>query len=464
MSFIYYDLALLGIFVLFVFLFLYTHRENIKRQGILYLYKTKFGIKFIDRFTTRFEKVLRPLQYVVIGSGIVLMISIVWLIVRTTYIYMVSPIAEYVRAPPIAPLVPYFPKLFGLESFFPPLYFTYFILAVAIVALSHEFSHGIFARFYRFKIHSTGLAFLGPILGAFVEPDEKQMTKAKKFPQMAVLAAGTFANVIMVLIFGLILWLFFTGLFTPGGIKFNTYALTAIPLASIEINENTTLAERFVLVSVDNKNFFVEREALQKARENNVRSLLAYDDSPAFRAQLRGAITSVDGTTITTIEQLREILASHKPGDTLHVETAVLEEGHDKVKEQRSYSLTLTEREGKAFLGIGFIPIQARGIIGLFYTKVIAPIRDPNTYYESTIGDIGLFVYYLLWWIVVINLLVALFNMLPVSILDGGRFFYLAVWSLTKSEKVGRIAYKSTTASILAIVLLLMIRWIIALF
>ena len=451
-------------FVVFVILFLYSRRENLKRQGILYLYKTKFGIQFIDRFTTRFEKVLRPLQYVVIGSGIILMISIVWLIGRTTYIYMVSPIAEYIRAPPIAPLIPYFPKLFGLESFFPPLYFTYFILAIAVVALSHEFSHGIFARLHRFKIHSTGLAFLGPILGAFVEPDEKQMAKAKKFPQMAVLAAGTFANMLMVLIFGLVLWLFFTGLFVPAGIKFNSYAVTEIPLASIEMNENTTVADRFVLVSVDNKNFFVEREALQKARENNIRSLLAYDDSPAFRNQLRGAITSIDGTTITSIEQLREILASHKPGDTLRVESAILELGHDKIKEQRSYSLTLAEREGRAFLGIGFIPIQARGIIGFFYAKVIVPIRNPYVYYKSVIGDIGLFVYYLLWWIVVINLLVALFNMLPVSVLDGGRFFYLTVWGITGSEKIGRGAYKFTTASILAIVLLLMVRWVIALF
>ena len=40
-------------------------------------------------------------------------------------------------------LIPYFPKIFGLESFLPPLYFTYFIVALAgglvsVAIIKHE--------------------------------------------------------------------------------------------------------------------------------------------------------------------------------------------------------------------------------------------------------------------------------------------------------------------------------------
>ena len=38
----------------------------------------------------------------------------------------------------------------------------------------------------------------------------------------------------------------------------------------------------------------------------------------------------------------------------------------------------------------------------------------------------------------IINLLVALFNMLPLGFLDGGRFFYLTFLGLTGSEKVAK--------------------------
>ena len=61
---------------------------------------------------------------------------------QTLSIYILHPeITKIIKAPPIAPLIPYFPKLFGMESFFPPFYFTYFIVALAIVAVVHELSH-----------------------------------------------------------------------------------------------------------------------------------------------------------------------------------------------------------------------------------------------------------------------------------------------------------------------------------
>src|SRR3989338_6843479 len=191
-GFVFYDLAFLVLFGLALIIFLHKRKENVKRQGIIFLYKTEWGIKLMDSFSRKNKSWLKPLQYVIIASGVVLMVGITWLIIESTYLYLRFPITSVTRAPPIAPLIPYFPKLFGLSSFFPPLYFTYFIIAVALGGILHEFAHGIFARLNNLKVKSTGFLFLGPFLGAFVEPDEKKMMKAKKVPQLGILAAGTF--------------------------------------------------------------------------------------------------------------------------------------------------------------------------------------------------------------------------------------------------------------------------------
>src|SRR5689334_6053329 len=134
-SFYVYDVIFLIVFSVLTFFVLRKNKHNIKRQGWIFLYHTKVGIKLMDWASEKFKKVLKPLSYVVIASGYILMGSILWLIVKTVWIYVSSPIpAQLKNLPPIAPLIPYFPKLFNLESIFPPLYFTYFLIALAIVA------------------------------------------------------------------------------------------------------------------------------------------------------------------------------------------------------------------------------------------------------------------------------------------------------------------------------------------
>lgn len=92
----------------------------------------------------------------------------------------------------IAPVLPGV-KIPGL----PILSFWHWIISIFILALVHEFSHGILARVYKLKIKSSGIGFLGPILLAFVEPDEKQTAKAQKKAQLSMFAAGPFANIIL---------------------------------------------------------------------------------------------------------------------------------------------------------------------------------------------------------------------------------------------------------------------------
>jgi len=457
-GFVYYDLALLAVFTLAVVFFLSKKRANLQRQGILYLYKTKLGIDYIDRYAKKYEKILIPVQYISIACGYILMVSISWLILKSTYLYLATPISQIIRAPPVAPIIPYFPKIFGVESFFPPLYFTYFIIALAVVAISHEFAHGVFMRLNKIKIHSTGFAFLGPILGAFVEQDEKEMNKSPKFAQLSVLAAGTFANVLMTVLFGIILFIFFTALFVPAGVKFNTYALEKISLAEIQnITDSVQFPGRLEF-NVRNQHYLIERETLQRAQEINAREIVAYIDSPALRQQIQGAILSINGKTVASFEQLSGVIKEYSPGDKVIVETAILEPGKGTVAEIKRYEVELSSAGGRAFLGIGVIP-QSNGVIEFIYGKTFKKMKDPFVHYNSKIGDFGWFIYYLLWWLVVINIAVALFNMLPLGILDGGRFFELTIAGITRSQTAGKKAFKIATMIILIILFILMIKW-----
>ncbi len=88
--------------------------------------------------------------------------------------------------------------------------------------------------------------------------------------------------------------------------------------------------------------------------------------------------------------------------------------------------------------------------------------KESSTYYTPTWdGNFVYFIYHLLWWVMVINLLVALFNMMPLGMLDGGRFFYLAVLGIFGSEKWAKRAYTWATYLILGMFALMMFFWFI---
>ncbi len=468
-AFILYDILFLIVFGLVAIFLLHKNRQNLKRQGWIFLYHTKVGLKFIDWVAKKFEKVLKPLSYVVITCGYILMGSILWMISKTVWIYVTSPIPKELKnLPPIAPLIPYFPKLFGLESFFPPLYFTYFLVALAVVAVSHEFSHGIFARLWKIRVKTTGLAFFGPFFGAFVEPDEKQMAKAPRKHQLSILAAGTFANILMTIIFGLLMWGFFAFSFAPGGVIFNTYAQSIVNVSDIThvggvaiagISTIPTLTtEGLNNITILNKTYHSPKEALTDEILSRNEQIIVFDDAPAIRANLFGAITSIDGKQTRNQPELSSVLSEIAPGKIVRITTV------DSEGVERSYDIKLAERNDKAYLGVGFYERPSSGLRAKMQ-NVLAKVKDPNINYIPTWdGDFAQFIYDLLWWIVIINVLVALMNMLPVAILDGGRFFYLTVAGITGSEEWGKKIYSWVTWFILLLLMIMMAKWFLNLF
>ena len=469
-----YDFIFLGIFIVFLAVFLYRKKKNIQKQGLLLLYRTNWGIKIINRVGEKYKKLLAKLSYVSIGMGYLLMVSMLYLVGKILYIYIAYPqVVRAIKVPPIMPLIPYLPQVFKLD-FLPPFYFTYWIIIIAIIAVTHEFAHGIFAALNKVKIKKTGFGFfpffLPIFLAAFVELDEKNMEKKSKFSQMAVLSAGTFANVITAIFFFIIIWLFFSVAFTPTGVVFDDYAYDVVGIAGITMVNGISITnatynkvsnlindEGLNKIQVGNRSYVTTEEFLDAQGEIYNYTFLYYD-SPAINAGLEGAITNINDAKITSLDVFQSELSKYSSGDEIIVKTLVGEE----VKE---YEIELGENpngEGPGYLGVGFLDTSRSGAMGKII-DFISSFKKQNIYYETKF-EAAWFIYNLLWWLILISFSVALINMLPVGIFDGGRFFYLTILALTKSEVKAKKAFEFSTKFFLFLLLLLMVFWAISFF
>ena len=475
MNLIYYDVGLLIVFAALVALLLYKNRENLKREGLLFIYRTKWGMKLIDQVGRRYKKTLKVLSYISITIGYALMAGMIYLVGKIVYIYVAYPaIVQELKVPPIMPLIPYLPQAFKLD-FLPPFYFSYFIIVLAIVAITHEFSHGIFMRRYGIKIKSTGFGFFPfffPVFpAAFVEQDEKDMEKKSSFKQMSVLSAGTFANILTTILAFILMALFFMLAFSPAGVEFDSHAYTVAGISSINIVNNQTfnnhtyqslnksLGEGFNTIKINQTEYLLTKDFLQKQR-NPGDYVFVYYDAPALRSNISKTITQIEGEKIRSMEDLDREISSYSPGDQI---TLTLAKGDNNERELYNETITLKshpKNESMPWLGIMFQE-QQRGLMGQLISAF--NFKQPHVDYEPNFGA-GVYIYNLLWWLVLISFSVALVNMLPVGIFDGGRFFYLTVYSLTKSEKKAEKWFKFSTSFLLFILLLLMVFWVIGIF
>ncbi|MFH0832013.1 MAG: site-2 protease family protein [archaeon] len=492
MKFLYYDLIFLAIFCLSMALLFLRNKKNVSVEGKFFIiYRTKIGLNLINFLGSRFKKTLKVMSGIITSTGYLLMVFAVFLFVQTIVIAIKMPeVLKIAKVPPIMPLIPYLPQIFNID-FLPPFYFTYWIIAVAIIAIFHESAHGIFSRFYKVRVKSTGFGFLGPFLAAFVEPDEKQLAKKGRKEQIAVLSAGSFANLVIAFIFIAVIALFFYCCFVPQGVQFETYVSSAVNISSITAVSNRpmynpgikeissamkSLESADIIIRVNSKNinltkistlnstYFAVTETLKrelaeeiKKNTSSAQQLLVFDDTPALHAGLQGAITKINSQSINNMNEFGIQLSKLKPNEEVTIEVI----NKDYSKEYYRIMLSnRTDNSTKAFLGVGFLElIPRKGILGLI-GKMITKFKSPNKFYVPRYSvSLTIFIYNLLWWIIMINLSVAIVNMLPLGIFDGGRVFYLTMLTITKSDKKAKFLYKAMTYLLLGLVIALTVFW-----
>ena len=172
-------------------LFIFRKKFEIHNK-VIALYKTKIGLRLMDKIGRKHSELVKLIGYFGIGIGFIGMIVIMYELIKNLITLLSVPDAMSGVVPVIPGVaIPGSPIVIPLITGW---------IALFLVILVHEFSHGVVSRAHNIKVNSSGIFFLGPLMGAFVEPEEKALNKAPDTTQYSVFAAGPWSNVILALI------------------------------------------------------------------------------------------------------------------------------------------------------------------------------------------------------------------------------------------------------------------------
>jgi membrane-associated protease RseP (regulator of RpoE activity) len=239
----------------------------------------------------------------------------------------------------------------------------YFLLSIPIVLVVHEGAHGIVAALEKIKIKTGGFAIFIAMFAGFVEPDEEEFEKAKKISKLRVIGAGATANVLFAFVLGAILL---------------TNPLFALIMPEPLLSTFYELPEGVLVLSI------IEGSGAEQA------GLLAND-----------IITSINGIPILNPLDFPEL----NPGETSEVSVLRNGEGLD-------FSVEITPSPDD----------PERGLIGI--------MRDNSLAYKPVLNfiewnDINFSMFLL--WLWMISFFIGIINMLPLPILDGGKFIHTII-------------------------------------
>jgi len=347
------------------------------------MYKTKLGLKLMDKIAKKHPKFLKYLAYVGIIIGFLGMVFISFSLIQNIY-KVITATTTIAGVALVLPL-----KVKG--SFYVP--FFYWIISIFLIALVHEFSHGVVARAYKLKIKSSGLAFLNvlvPVIpAAFVEPDEKELRKRPKMQQLSVFAAGPFSNIIFA----------FVVLALMG--------FVIAPVSNAIFNYNGILVTGF---TPGNETFPAESAGIT---ENEL-------------------IIGIDNMPIATVENFTEIMQTKTPGESVVITTNVTD-----------YNIILAESPDN----------KSIGYLGVYLTQNQEIKENILQKYGKILPDVFIWFVGLFYWIYVLNLGIGLFNLAPLGPIDGGRMLQLLMHKLFKKKKGDKV-WKSISYIFLGLIII----------
>ncbi|MBI2580641.1 site-2 protease family protein [Candidatus Woesearchaeota archaeon] len=210
-------------FYLLIALLVFIYRRKFQFQlKFIAICRTKLGLGLMDRIASRHRELVKLFGYIGIGAGFLSMLFIVLILVQSVFTLLTVPGSPS----PISPVLPGVRVPGVPDGFFVP--FVQGIIAIFIIAVVHEFAHGVVARAHDVRVKSSGPAIIGPILAAFVEPDDTQLKKKDDVVNYSIFAAGTFSNIVLMLVIMLLL----SAVFAPVGSAF--FREEGVMLKSVE--------------------------------------------------------------------------------------------------------------------------------------------------------------------------------------------------------------------------------------
>jgi membrane-associated protease RseP (regulator of RpoE activity) len=162
------------------------------------IYRTTRLNKWIERIADSSRTAWRTIWNIGIVTGVGLMVYIFYQLGKNLLNLFIKS-NEAVSIQPIVPIP-------GLGVTFET--FPYLVLALTVVVVSHELSHGIASLVDRIPLKTTGVFFAHLLMGGFVEPDEEKLAKAKNVAKLRVFAAGSYTNAVLGIIVVFLLFSF----------------------------------------------------------------------------------------------------------------------------------------------------------------------------------------------------------------------------------------------------------------
>lgn len=399
-------------------------KHNISFYGPALMWRTQKGIQFLKnrakrqrlwRFYGNFSIVFCFITMVLMT---ILMIMTAWLVLGFTPAQR-----NALPGPEVALVIP------GINPLLPLEYLGYVLLGLIVAIIVHEFSHGILSLADKIKVKSLGILYLIVPIGAFCEPDEEEVKKAKILPRMRIYAAGPTANFVVVLVSILV----FSGL-----------CMSAVQPAD----------EGAIVFTVDT-------------------------DSPASSLGLQTGviITTFNSTRIHNGDEFFTVWNNTRANQTVsitylksgteHTGDVLLGDKYVEYAKRPTIYVNNETYKGKGYLGVqsllrdtvyqeyltilknpffdfprGLLTFYSLPLVGYFagYNPIVSPFTD--TYVIN--GPLGVLPASLFWiivnaiyWIFWLNLAVSLFNVLPMVPLDGGFLFNDAIRALIIRLKKG---------------------------
>ncbi len=397
-------------------------KYGISLYGPALLLKTKKGLNFLKKIASK-KRFFKGYGNIAVLVCFILMIVMVLFFIWQFNILFEIPAERRAElpGPEFALILP------GINPILPLEYLVYIVVALAIAIVVHEFSHGILAYAGDLKVKSMGILYMIIPIGAFVEPDEEQLKETTIPKRLRVFAAGPMSNFVVFLICLLLFSFVFMSVVQPG---------------------------------------------------NGLTIYEVHDDSPAFEEGIRkGAIvTSINDTDITQFKDITQryivysnIINNTKANDTINISYIYNGKTYNKNLElddkvnyiKKTENVNISNIKGKGETGIfsfvnekgnldllSSLPTSRDHILYLISLPVMGyfngynPLAAPFTDAYIITGPLSALpepvfwgIVNLLYWVFWLNLMVGIFNVLPMVPLDGGFLFNDYIKAFVKKIK-----------------------------
>ncbi|MGH9920615.1 MAG: site-2 protease family protein [Nitrososphaerales archaeon] len=408
--------------------------KPVTRWFVIFMVRTRKGLGLLDILGR--WRVSKPLGWLMLALMPIAALVALYLVAFLVSVLYFSPqsatIVSNVRT--ISPLANFL--LPGINPYLPISVW----LAIVVAVFIHEASHGIVARNVGMKVKAAGVVLLAFLpIGAFVEVDDKELRQSRSRDSLRVLAAGSGINFVVGIACVLLLILTVSSM-TPAAKGAGIYGV---------VPDSPTLHSPAYLAGIQPGDFVLA------INNSPVTDLGVLHNGSYYIGEKVNVTVWHDGKTrivpitfanytVTTVNE-----TSGKSTSVSYPFLGVDQVSYASLQGISSGYATLYKESPLAY--ISYIPTFQRVELYIPFSS------DLSGFYTSPLGALTPAVTNTLFWLFFVNFNLAIFNSLPIYLMDGGQAFEIFLRGAGRGRISEDLARRLTTGTTLALVFALFI-------